>query len=403
MKVLALAVAVVSLGALDLQDSGISQWQDVIRNLRNPDVKVRLEAVQRLGEAGYTAAAEYVAPLLTDPDDRVQAAALDAELTFFLIESIGGRRVLSFTGGSRSRAQEAFDAGPAVRTAMAVPVVLLDNLIAAIRDQNARIRFDAIHTLGVVGEAPLAPAQAKALVDGLDHYDAVMRAATARVIGRLGVTEAGDKLVAGLNDSNQVVRRYSAEALGLLKEERAVQALTDAAAFYRSNELASEMMLALGRIAHGSSRDLFRARLSDTNPVIRGAAAEGLGRLKDRDSLEALRTMSTKDSSQHARLAATFAIDRLGEPHAHVIAGALADSDLAAQARSYLIEIGQASVPGITAALGVATDGRFRAELVHLLGFVGTRDTIALIESYNTDRDERVSRAAHDARARLAR
>src|SRR6187399_2912878 len=53
-------------------------WQDVVRNLRNPDAKVRLSAVEQLGSAGYTAAAEYVAPLVTDPDDRVQYAAIDA-------------------------------------------------------------------------------------------------------------------------------------------------------------------------------------------------------------------------------------------------------------------------------------------------------------------------------------
>src|SRR5437867_2647938 len=62
-----------------------AQWQDVIRNLRHPDVKVRLAAVEQLGNAGYAAAAEQVAPLVTDPDDRVQFAAIDAELTFFLV------------------------------------------------------------------------------------------------------------------------------------------------------------------------------------------------------------------------------------------------------------------------------------------------------------------------------
>ena len=82
----------ISYGGSDLQ-VGPDQWQDAIRNLRSPDVKVRLTAVEQLGQAGYSAAAEEVAPLVTDPDDRVQFAAIDAELTFFLVESIGARRV----------------------------------------------------------------------------------------------------------------------------------------------------------------------------------------------------------------------------------------------------------------------------------------------------------------------
>src|SRR5207244_7136183 len=154
---------------------GTSQFQDAIRNLRHPDVKVRLAAVEQLGNAGYTPAAEYVAPLVMDPDNAVQFAAIDAELTFYLIEPIGGRAILSF-GGSKSRAQEAFEAGPLVRAAGHPPVILLDQLIAAMRDDNARIRFDATHALGVIGENPLPPAQAKVLLDGLDHYDPIIRA-----------------------------------------------------------------------------------------------------------------------------------------------------------------------------------------------------------------------------------
>src|SRR5438552_1746645 len=122
-------------------------WQDVIRNLRHPDAKVRLAAVEQLGNAGYTVAAEAVAPLVMDPDNRVQYAAIDAELTFFLIEPIGGRRILSFNGSTRSRAQEAFDAGPLVRVASDAPAIVIDNLIAAMRDDNPRIRFDAVHAV----------------------------------------------------------------------------------------------------------------------------------------------------------------------------------------------------------------------------------------------------------------
>jgi HEAT repeat protein len=383
--------------------SNAAQWQDVIRNLRHPDAKARLTAVQQLGDAGYAAAAEYVAPLVTDPDDQVQFAAIDAELTFFLVESIGGRRVLSMTGGSRSRAQEAFDAGPFVRLAGSAPVIVLDNLIAAMRDTNARIRFDAVHALGVIGEAPVAPGQAKALLDGLDHYDPLIRAATARVIGRLQVKEAGDKLIAGLNDSNPLVRRFCSDALGRIREERAVQSLTELAAYYRSDDTSADMILALARIGHPSSLALFRARLRDANPLVRREAAEGLGRLRDRESLDALKAIMTSDSSSAARLAATFAVGSLGDSQAHVIAGALASADTAPQARDYLIELGPAAVPGIQSALGVATDGRFRADLVHALGFTGTRTAVPLIEPFLKDKDERVSRAAANAINRLTK
>src|SRR5581483_4226581 len=94
-----------------------------------------------------------------------------------------------------------------------------------------------------------------------------------------------------LNDSSTLVRRFCAEALGDIRESRAVQSLTELVTYYGKGDLAADMLLALARIAHQSSRDLFRARLADVSPDVRRAAAEGLGRLRDRDSLDALKTM----------------------------------------------------------------------------------------------------------------
>jgi HEAT repeat protein len=377
------------------------QWQDVIRNLRHPDAKVRLAAVEQLGNAAYTATADYVAPLVTDPDDRVQFAAIDAELTFFLIEPVSDRRV--FGGGARSRAQEAFDAGPLVRAAAPVPLVVIDNLITAMRDENPRVRFDAVHALGAIAEPPVPAAQAAGLIDGLDHYDPIIRTAAARVIGRLRVTEAGDKLIAALNDSNRLVRRYAAEALGQIRDQRAVQSLTELAEYYRRDELGSAMIAGLAGIAHASSRDLFRSRIADPDAGVRRACAEGLGRLRDRESLDLLTPLVAKDPSAAVRLAGSFAVGLLDQSQAHVIAGGLASAETAPQAAGYLIELGRAAVPGIQAALGVAKETGYRANLLHVLGFVGTASDIGVAEPLTKDKDERVSRAAMDAIARMRR
>ena len=145
----AVAIVVAAVGA-----HAQPQWQDVIRNLRHPSADTRLAAVERLGNACYVAAIEPLAPLVGDPDDRVQAAALEAELTFFLTERLGSARVMG-VGSSKSRAQQAFDAGPLIRTSTPAPSSLIDALIAAMRDENARVRFDAVHVLGFIAEPPL--------------------------------------------------------------------------------------------------------------------------------------------------------------------------------------------------------------------------------------------------------
>jgi HEAT repeat protein len=381
--------------------SSQTTWQDVIRNLRHPDPAVRLKSTQQLGAAGYVAAAEAVAELILDPDDRVQAAAIEAELGFFTLERLDSVRILGF-GGSKSPAQQAFEAGPLLRTASPAPAAIVDRLITAIRDENARIRFDAVHALGAIAEPPLPPAQIKALAAELDHYDPIVRAATARVLARLRAGDAADQLLAGLADSNDLVRQFCLEALGVIREGRAVAPIFDLLARGRG-DVPSHALLALARIGQASSLEEFRRRLSDRQPAMRRAAAEGLGRLSDRESIDALKGLATTDRAPAVRLAAAFAVDRLGDSQTHVLAAHMILENEGAQARDYLLEIGRPALAGVRAALDAATDSRHRRDLVHLVGFIGAREEMSWLETLLQDRDERVRRAAGDAIERLKR
>src|SRR4051794_36848644 len=67
-------------------------FEDVVRNLRNPDVKARMNALHLLHESRHAEAAVPVAPLLTDPVDAIQLEAIAAELSFFLVEDVPTRR-----------------------------------------------------------------------------------------------------------------------------------------------------------------------------------------------------------------------------------------------------------------------------------------------------------------------
>lgn len=394
-----LAVALAAVGVLAA--TGQPQWQDVIRNLRHPEAGARLAAVERLGRANYAAAIEPLAPLLGDPDDRVQAAALEAELTFFLTDRLSDRRILGF-GGTRSRAQQAFDAGPLLRSATPAPPALVEALIAAIRDENARVRFDAVHALGFIAETPLPAVTLAAIAAELDHYDPIIRAATARVLGRLGQREAGDRLMAALDDSSETVRTFAAEALGLVREDRARTRLRDLVA-RASGRSTDALILALARIGAPDDAPLFREQLTSRSAGARRAGAEGLGRIGDRASLDALEQLASADRGADVRLAAAFALHRLGQPQSHVIASMLARDELMTQARDYLLEIGGDALPGVVEALRVATDPRHRADLTQMIGYIGTADALAVVEPLLRDPNDRVARAATVATLRLKR
>lgn len=372
----------------------------IARDLHSTDAQRRLRVVEYLGKAGNPASAIDVAPLIGDPEDLVQLAAIDAELTFYLVEPIGDKKAV--LGGARSRAQQAFDAGPLARAATPTLAMAVNQLIGAMRDGNPRVRFDAIHALGVIAEPPLSPEQQLGIADGLKSKDAVMRAATARVLGRLNAREAGEALIDALNDDDALVQRFATEALGRIREERAVASLLQRADYYGRGQMAAETWLALARIGHASTRDPLRPHLSDADPTIRRAAVEGLARMQDRDSWQAITALLT-DRDASVRCAVAFAMAIQGDlSHVPDLAVDVQVRDTAAQAAEYLLEIGRPAASTITAALTTpgATD---RANLLHVLGRIGGEDALPAIQALQHDPDPRVARAAADAAIRAAR
>ena len=90
------------------------RFDDVIRNLRNPDPKVRLAAVQLLRESKYPEAIAPMAALVTDPVDQIQLEAIGAELSFFLVEDVPAKKRVALVVEVRNpgRAPAAFELGP---------------------------------------------------------------------------------------------------------------------------------------------------------------------------------------------------------------------------------------------------------------------------------------------------
>ena len=137
-----------------------AKFEDVVRNLRNPDAKIRLSAVRLLREARYTEAIVPMAPLVTDPIDDIQLEAIAPELSFFLVETVprasGWWRSCSRCD-AEGRAPAAFDAGPLAVWPKAAPAELIDALLTAVDDEHKKVRLEAIYTLGVVAGASGAP------------------------------------------------------------------------------------------------------------------------------------------------------------------------------------------------------------------------------------------------------
>jgi HEAT repeat protein len=382
MKLPVFAIALVALAAPASAQQ--LRFDDVVRNLRNPDPKVRDAAIRLLRDAKYPEAIVPIAALVVDPVDDIQLEAIDAELSFFLPDQdVKSKKMIGHVIEQRKSAiaMAAFDLGSLAVWPRVAPPELVTSLLQAVDDENPKVRLEAIYAVGVVASRPLTPEQSQRLIKALDHFDPPIRAAAARVIARLKLAEAGDQLIKAINDSQADVRYSAMRALGAIREQRAVQALTEQFAFYAKGEGAWSALDALARISSPASVPLFKERLQDKDPYIRRAAAEGLGRSADATALDTLERMVGTDESAMVRIAAAFALQKLGRTnYAGRIADLMASPKVRQQGEEYLVELG----PPVAAALVPRLqdpDIDVRESMANVLGVIGTPDMLPAVQA----------------------
>ena len=378
-----------------------ARFDDVVRNLRNPDPKIRLSAVRLLREARYPEAIVPLAPLVNDPVDAIQLEAIGAQLSFFLVRPAPERRRIGLVVEVRNRggAPGAFEQGPLAVWPRPAPPAVVSELLRAVDDENGRVRLEAIYAAGIVGRAPLEPEAEERLIKALDHYDPAVRAGAARVAGRLRVEPAADVLIKAMNDSNAQVRYAAMRAIGMLGDGRAVTALTEQLRFYEKGEGAWSALDALARIAHPVSVPVFTAHLADRDPFLRRAAAEGLGRARHTASRGALEIGASNDTSAMVRAAMAYALQKLGGNYIPRLLEFLDDRQVAVQVQEYLLEFGPTIERDLIPSLEEPDDA-IRAAVAEVLGEIGGEASLSRLQGLEA-RDRAVSEAAERAVERI--
>jgi len=388
-----------------------ARFDDVVRNLRNPDPRARMSSIEMLRESKYLEAIEPIAPLVNDPVDEIQLAALEAELSFYLVEEVSARRRVAFIIEVRKsgRAEAAFESGPLAVWPRPVPEALVSALLQAIDDENAKVRLEAIYTLGAIARPPLSETHARRLASALDHYDPAIRLAAARVTGRLQVEPALPLLLKAVFDSQEAVRFAAMRALGAIRAENTVRTLTEQLEHYGKGEGAWSALDGLAHIAHDSSVPVFKTRLADRDPFIRRAAIEGLGRaLSAGASAEAEGAAAevpaieaaAADPSPVVRAAAAFALELLGQNGIDRLATALQSNDLAPQIAEYFLELGPKGTARLVPHVK-STDASIRGNVAVILGAIGSAAEIVALEPLLQDAETDVRRAAERAIERI--
>jgi len=371
-------------------------------------------------EAAYPEAAVPLAALVTDTQDEVQLEAIAAELNIFLTEPVVTRKRVALVVEVRHAvlAESAFSIGPLAIGALPVPLEVLTALRAGARDENPRVAVESLYAFGVLAVEPggrarqdLLRASGPAIAALTGASDRALRYAAVRVMGRVFATRAadepleqtvGDAVVTALNDNERVVNGAAIEALGAMRYERGVQALTDLFEYYGKSNAAVAALDALARIAHPASAPIFAAELAGKNAARRGRAIEGLARVGDASRLPDIQTAISAERDDGVALAGAFASTLLDGAPIDRLVEALTKQKLRGQAKEYLIELAPGRVAVFSKHLQ-DPDARIRLDVVDAIGLAGDPAGLRFIEPLLQDREPEVVRAAERAVARLRR
>ena len=415
----ALFILLPSAGAASAQ----SPIEGAVRDLRSPDADVRMRAVRMLKPVASPEAAIPLAAAVTDPVDAIQREAIAAALNIFLFDPVVPSRRVGLIVEVRHRiaAEPIFSSGPLALNGVPVPPEMLTALLRAARNNNSQVAVEALYAFGALAAESSGPVgqemlalHGPELVGMLGVPDPLTRIAAARVIGRLFERrpgdaavdpQIGDAVILALNDRERDVQLVAMDALGAMRYERAVQALTDRHQYYRDprrNALGHATFLALSRIGHRASLPLFQEQLSGGNAATKILAIEGLARIGDAGLLGTIRQAFARERNGLVLLAEGFASVQLSGEGLDPLFDALAKSSLRDQAFRYLYEL----APKHVARLGSRAQdrsARMRADVADLLGLSREVSALPVVEPLLQDKDPEVVRAAERALARLRR
>jgi HEAT repeat protein len=202
---------------------------------RSPNVELRMESANALGEIDDEKAVQALLEALRDKHKWVRNCAFGA---------------LGRSGNKQA----------------------VEPLIGILHDEDETMRWGAIKALRRIGDGRAV----EPLIETLQDEGETARRDAADALGQLGAKQAVEPLIRALKDKSVHVKRSAAEALGWLGDARAVGPLLKAIESWPSWDKWEDVGVALGRIGDERGIKALQAYLKDPDQKTRVIAADSL-------------------------------------------------------------------------------------------------------------------------------
>jgi HEAT repeat protein len=358
---------------------------------------------------------------LRDPDPAARAFGAELFVACGLVERYAKRLREAPKWSERTYAAEVLG--------LAAPAAAVPALVAALRDRyedNASVKVAAAGALAALRDPNAIPLLVRELVDVdetssrnvaealaafgalavpallellLDTAHPAARVWAARILGRIGDNRATDALVARLHDRDDLLRMAAAEALGEIRDGRALQPLVRATLRDPAPQVRAHAAGAVAKIEGERALDVLVAALADPDYVTRLRALEAFETMHvtDTSSLEA----SLRDPNVEVRRRAGLALERVG--YLDKVIASLTASERQVQMKAYaaLLELGRVGLVDSIASYVHHPSFEVRALAARACGELGAARVTPLVASATEDDEWPVRAAACEALGRL--
>jgi HEAT repeat protein len=382
----------------DIARAGSSAIPKLQELLSNPSVEVRAEAVRQITEIGPPHSLDPLIQATRDADPGVQLLATDGLVNFYLPgyvkRGVGG--TIERVGTSiKSRFTETND--QVIDSYIAARPDVIAALDVQLRSGNVDVRANAARAEGILrGKMAVED-----LIAATRSKDSTLIYESLVALQKLGDESAGPPVEFLLRDFDPKVQIAAIETVGILLDKSAEPALADVIGHTDNLKVKRAALTSLAMLPDPTYRGVYLQYLRDKDEKLRGAAAEGLGRLKNPHDLPTLKQSWQEDGRPGPRLSLAFAQVMLGNLELsqfsplQFLINNLNLSAYNGAALPLLVELARDA--RVRAALYGAIETGTRDEKIGLaraLGASGDKETVAHLKKLMDDPDPAVAQAA---------
>jgi HEAT repeat protein len=378
--------------------------------LKSPSTEIRLEAVKQIVDISGQHSLDPLIEATRDNDPEIQIRATDGLVNFYVPGYVktGLSASLRRVGTSlKSRFTDTND--QVIDPWIQVRPDIIEAIGRLIRGGSRMdVRANAARAAGVLrGKAAIPD-----LLDAIKTKDSDVIYESLVAMRKIG-DESSAQLVGFLiRDFDQRVQLAAIEVAGVLRNRQALPLLSDALNRAREAKVRRAALTSIAMLPDPASRDLFARYLRDKDDRLRGAAAEGLGRLKNPADLPTVESAYKDETKTSPRLSLAFAMVLLGHREMsefsplQYLVNTLNSNSWRGEAAPLLAELArdEAVRQGLYGSLAGGTRDE-KIGLARALSRSGGKDSIAPLERLQNDSDVEVSgeaaRALRNLRQRL--